>query len=148
MKNYKTIILITLLIIILGSINSYSQNDNKKKFRTLVKQKLMEKLDISDSIADKYINLYNKNREDIKKLQQEKRTLMKDIEDNFDAADISDKIDRLVDIDLQIDKIKKEFINEAKTFLTPKQIAQSIIFQRNLKLFLAKEIKKKKKSQD
>ena len=142
-KFYLTLVTLLLLITFINNV-SYSQNDNKGKFKALVKEKLIEKLSISDSIADIYMGLYTKNANEIKKLNQEKRELMKEIENNYDALDIQDKIDRLLAIDIQIDNIKKEFINELKSFLTPKQIAQSIIFQRNLRLYLQKEIKKRK----
>ena len=142
-KFYLTLVTLLLLITFINNV-SYSQNDNKGKFKALVKEKLIEKLSISDSIADIYMGLYTKNANEIKKLNQEKRELMKEIENNYDASDIQDKIDRLLAIDIQIDNIKKEFITELNSFLTPKQIAQSIIFQRNLRLYLQKEIKKRK----
>ena len=142
-KTYFTILTVLMLLVFVNNY-SYSQNDNKGKFRAVIKQKLMEKLSISDSVAENYLNLYARNAGEIKKLVKERRDLLKEIENNFDASDMQDKIDRLFAIDLQIDSIKKDFVNELKTFLSPKQIAQSIIFQRNLRTYLQKEIRKKK----
>jgi len=68
---------------------------------------------------------------------------MESIESNLDAADMNTKTDRLFEIDKSIENSKNEFYDNLKTIFNYKQIAQTLIFQRNLKQFLKKELKKR-----
>jgi len=143
MKNIKTKLILLFLIVIVSQNFIYSQIDNKKKLQRIIRQKFIEKLEISDSLGDKFFKIYNKSINDIRALNKEKKDLMESIESNLDASDMSSKTDRLFEIDQQIENSKKDFYNELKTIFTYKQIAQTIIFQRNLKQFLNKEIRKR-----
>jgi hypothetical protein len=143
MKNLKIKLFLIILIILIGQSLIYSQNDNKRKLQKIIKQKFIEKLDISDSLGDKFFKIYNKSLNDIKTLNKEKKDLMESIENNLDASDMNTKTDRLFEIDQQIENSKKDFYNELKTLFSYKQIAQTIIFQRNLKQFLKKEMRKR-----
>jgi hypothetical protein len=109
----------------------------------IIRQKFIEKLEISDSLGDKFFKIYNKSINDIRVLNKEKKDLMESIENNLDASDMSSKTDRIFEIDQQIENSKKDFYNELKTIFNYKQIAQTIIFQRNLKQFLNKELRKR-----
>ena len=143
MKNIKTKLILLFLIVIVSQNFIYSQIDNKKKLQRIIRQKFIEKLEISDSLGDKFFKIYNKSINDIRALNKEKKDLIESIENNLDASDMSSKTDRLFEIDQQIENSKKDFYNELKTIFTYKQIAQTIIFQRNLKQFLNKEIRKR-----
>ena len=143
MKNIKLKLILLFLIVIFTQNFIYSQIDNKKKLQRIIRQKFIEKLEISDSLGDKFFKIYNKSINDIRALNKEKKDLMESIESNLDASDMSSKTDRLFEIDQQIENSKKDFYNELKTIFTYKQIAQTIIFQRNLKQFLNKEIRKR-----
>ncbi|HEY5124022.1 MAG TPA: hypothetical protein VIK14_09830 [Ignavibacteria bacterium] len=148
MKN-KISKLVFLIILIFATFNLLNaQNDNLKKYQKLLKAKITEKLNISDSLADKYFEFFNQSREGIKKLNKEKIEIIQSIEDNPESSDISTKIDRLLEIDQLIENYKKEYFNNLKTIFSPSQIAKSIIFQKNLRQFLKKEIKKKSNKRD
>jgi hypothetical protein len=143
MKNIKTKLILIFLIVIVSQNFIYSQIDNKKKMQRIIRQKFIEKLEISDSLGDKFFKIYNKSINDIRVLNKEKKDLMESIENNLDASDMSSKTDRIFEIDQQIENSKKDFYNELKTIFNYKQIAQTIIFQRNLKQFLNKELRKR-----
>ncbi len=143
MKNIKTKLILVFLIVIVSQNFIYSQIDNKKKLQRIIRQKFIEKLEISDSLGDKFFKIYNKSINDIRVLNKEKKDLMESIENNLDASDMSSKTDRIFEIDQQIENSKKDFYTELKTIFNYKQIAQTIIFQRNLKQFLNKELRKR-----
>ncbi len=135
--------LLILLIFIFGfSFSVYSQEDtlnigSKHKLRKVIKEKLMKKLEIDEITAEKFTKLYNEQIKLIVEYNKNKREIMKSIEENPDSKDVMNKIEELIEIDSKIIKARKDFISELQKFLTPKQIAQSIIFQKNLrKLFV------------
>lgn len=138
---YKKILI--LLIFVIGfNITLQAQEDSsmtgsRKKLRKAIKEKFMQKLDIDEATANKFFDLFNEQKKVMKEYSKNKMQLMKSIEDNPDAGDVMSKINQIMEIDDKINKSRKDFIAELQKFLTPKQIAQSIIFQKNLrKLFL------------
>jgi hypothetical protein len=137
--------IIFLIIIIAGfNISLKAQEDStltnsRTRFRKAIKEKLMEKLNIDDATANKVIKLSNEQKKQVAEYTKEKRQTIKYIEDNPDADNIMSKINGLLDLDDKINKSRKDFIEELKTILTPKQIAQSIIFQKNLRKLFLKE---------
>ena len=152
MKNYKLMktikikLLFVLMVILITQNLLYCQNDNRKKMQKIIKQKFIEKLAISDTLGEKFFELYEKSTKEIKALNKEKKDLMEEIENNLDAQDMKSKTDRLFEIDRLIENSKMEFYNNLKAIFTYKQIAQTLIFQRNLKQFLKNEIKKKERN--
>lgn len=135
--------IVILLVFIVGlNISLQAQEDtsmtgSRHKLKKAVKEKIMEKLDIDEATANKFFSLFNEHKKVINDYNKNKKQLMKSIEENPDANDVMTKINELIEIDDKINKSRKDFIVELQKFLTPKQIAQSIIFQKNLrKLFL------------
>ncbi|MCX6164243.1 MAG: hypothetical protein NTU73_05185 [Ignavibacteriae bacterium] len=128
--------IIILLIFVIGlNISLKAQEDtsmtgSRQKLKKVIKEKLMEKLNIDESTANKFFKLFNEQRKVTNEYNKDKRQLMKSIEENPDASDVMTKINELIEIDDKINKSRKEFIMDL-------QKAQSIIFQKNLrKLFL------------
>lgn len=142
--------IIIILIFIIGiNFSLQAQDDTtgtetKQKFKKAVKEKLMQKLDIDKTTADKLWKLFNEQKKVLKTYNQNKKELMKSIEENPDASDVMQKINDLTEIDDKINKSNKNFINELQKFLTPKQIAQTISFQNNLRKLLHRERGKNK----
>lgn len=128
-----------LLIFILGlNVPLIAQEDtsnlsSRQKIRKAIKEKLMNKLEINEETADKFMNLYNEQVKVVKEFNKERKDLMKSIEDNPGAPDVMTKINDLITIEDKITKSKKDFIADLQKFLSPKQIAQVLIFQKNLK---------------
>ena len=139
-KIKSKLVLLTILMLLMFSI-SYAQNNNLKKYQKLLKQKLTVKLEISDTLADKYFEFFKISRNEIKKLNKERNETMEAIEENPESLDINAKIERLLEIDQSVENSKKDFIKNLKTIFTPAQIAKTIIFQRNLQKFLKNQIK-------
>lgn len=150
MKNITLIAAFVILVI--GNISNAQfekKNDNdKRQFRmqidTLMKQKLMEKLDMSESTADKYVSAFRENNNRIKELMKEKKAVMKSIEADPEAADIITKLDKAFDIDSRIIETRRAFIKDISTYLTPQQIAKSMILKKNFNREFKDQIRKHK----
>jgi len=65
MKTFKISLFFLILIVFIGQNLVYGQNDNRKKMQKIIKQKFIEKLDISDSLGEKFFDLYNKSQKEI-----------------------------------------------------------------------------------
>jgi hypothetical protein len=137
MKTLNILFLIFILGIALNNANS--QDDSKEKFKKLLKTKIAQKLEISDTLADKYLELLIKHRQELKQINKDKKATMNEIEEDPDAPNISEKIELLLSYNDKISLLNKTFLNNIKEFLTPKQIALSIIFQKNLIKFFQKQ---------
>ncbi|HCN37696.1 MAG TPA: hypothetical protein DIS94_08305 [Bacteroidetes bacterium] len=105
----------------------------------------MEKLSIDENTADKYLTLTKNFQSSIRTLSSNQRKIYKELESNLDSPDLSSKIDEITNIDIQIANQKKEYYNNLKSIFTPKQIAQSIILQRDLFKKVKSEVDKRKK---
>jgi Spy/CpxP family protein refolding chaperone len=148
-QNFKILImhnkfLFCLLIILFFSSLIRAQEDSalinsRKQLKKVIKEKLIQKLDINEETADKFIKLFNEERKTVGEYSKEKRNIMKYLEDNPDSKDAMDKINELLAIDDKISKSRKDFIEELKKILTPQQIAKALIFQKNLRKMFYKD---------
>lgn len=146
----KIIKLIFVLLILFNFSNSFAQKDShKKQFRekidSVMKQKLIENADLDSTSANKFIETYNESNKQIRKIVKEKRSQMDKIENDLNAADMETKIARLIELETSVLELKKGFITDLKSFLTPQQIAKTIIMRKNLEKVMRKEINKREK---
>lgn len=140
----KTILLFFVLFI---STQVFAQNPSEGPREELLKvkmEKFMELLQVDSETAIKYFKAAQENRKAINKLNKKRANLMDDIESNLDAADLGSKLDQMEDIELSIANQRISFLNELKTILTPKQIAQAIILEKKFGKKLKEEIGKRK----
>lgn len=147
MKNIKLFILVISLVLFIGT-NAYSQKDSSRsngKLRKVVKEKLMERVGLDESTADKLIEMTAEHRKEMKDFQKKRKELAEYIFDNPSNSNIGSKLDELFDVENKIHKAKSDHYLNLKSFLTPAQIAQSMTFQKDLLKFMKKEIDKKKK---
>ena len=136
--------------VLLTGTGSYSQTDTtrangKEKLKKIVKVKLMEKMSIDDATATKIMELSSANRKEIKELMKKEKELMDYIFDNPQSSDVGTKLEDLLEIENKINQSRNDNYAKLKTFLTPNQIAQSLVFQKELTKFLKKEMKLDKK---
>lgn len=113
--------------------------NSRKQLKKVIKEKLIEKLNIDDETANKFIKLFNDERKRVSEYSKEKRAIVKYLEDNPDASDAMNKINDLLAVDEKIIKSRKDFIDELKKILTPQQIAKALIFQKNLRKMFYKD---------
>lgn len=156
----RIIILILFLSIISGAGTSFAQpkdgkfdgkgdrKDFREKIQKLRKEKLIEKLNISETTADKVFDMEGEMVSEIRGYKEEKREIFKAIENNPDAADIDSKLNRILDLDVIIAETKKNYYSNLKEILTPKQIAQAMVLQMKFNKKLREQFKKKRKGKD
>ena len=104
----------------------------------------MEKLNLSESSADKYISAFRENNDKVKELMKEKKSLMRSIEANPEAPDIGTKLDQSFDIDNRIIETRRSFVKDVSSYLTPQQIAKSMILKKNFNKEFKNQIRKHK----
>ncbi|MCX6157846.1 MAG: hypothetical protein NTY74_07695 [Ignavibacteriae bacterium] len=147
------LLLLVLSFIVLTSTGSYSQNDTsraaaKEKLKKIVKEKLMEKMNLDDATATKFIELSTANRKEMKELRKKEKDLTDYIFDNPQSSDVGTKIEDLLEAQNKINQLRNDHYAKLKVFLTPTQIAQSMVFQKELVKFMKKEMKLEKKEKD
>lgn len=150
----KNILLLTFLIVFAfvnlcsAQFDNNSKDSDKKQFReqidSIMKQKLIEKLDLSESSADRYLTAFRENNSKIKVLLKEKKTIMKSIEADPEAADVGSKLDKSFEIDLRIIETRRAFIKDVSSYLTPQQIAKSMILKKNFNKEFKNQIRQHK----
>lgn len=140
----KFILPLLIVLVSLSALNAQPKkmNDELKKIR---KQKYMDAVSVDEATADKYFKAVDENFESIMKLNRQKKENMDYVERNPDASDVVSKIEETLDIESKILEKKKEFYTVLKTFLTPKQLGQSLVFQIKFAKELKKQIDKKKR---
>ncbi len=141
MKNFILIVIIFIVSFSAANAQPKKMTDELKKIR---KEKYLENVSVDDATADRYFELFDENFLAVKKLSKQKKENMEYIEKNIEAADVSSRIEEILDIDSKIVEKKKDLYTQLKTFLSPKQIAQSIIFQLKFNKELKNQIDKRK----
>ncbi len=138
--------IVLLLSVILISFSSLQAQPKKitDELKQIRKQKYLESVSVDDATADKYFEVYDENFGAIMKMNKQKKDNMEYIEKNIDASDVSTKLDEILDLDAKILEKKKDLYTQLKTLLSPKQLAQSVIFQLKFNKELRKQIDKKK----
>lgn len=137
------------LILAIYTTSLYAQRDTSgRKLKKVIREKLVEKIGIDETTADKVITLQSKHRKEIKELKKMQAEYLIDITENPESSDISSKLDAFVDCDSKIYQKRKEFLDELKSYLTPKQIAQMLSFSKDLSKFMKKEMKNKHRDSD
>lgn len=146
MKNFTGILLILFLF---SAGLSFAQRDGKKKnsdeLNRVLKQKVMEKLSFDEPTADKLISAYKENNKQMRIINKERKDIMESIELDPGSADIETKLDKMVENETKMAELRKSFFTELKTFLTPQQIAQTLILRKNFHKELRKQMGKQRK---
>jgi len=141
------ILLITILLLGLNAGESFSQRGNNNNFSDEIgkamKQKLMESVNLDEATANKFVELRKEKMKQMRDLMREKRDLMKQINDNPDAADIESKLNNILDLETKAIEVRRNHINEMKLFMTPQQIAKSMIFIKKFNKEFRNQIKQK-----
>ena len=145
-------ITLTLLLIVLLHNFSYAQDDDPKDFKErilkVVKEKLIEKLQIDEETAETVVDLETKSRNEISKLNKQRFSIYKYFEDNPEAEDIEQKLDELIDIEVKITEHREKLLTDLKQILTSQQIAQALVFQLKFTKYLREQIEKHKKNRE
>lgn len=146
MNIFKTILIV---LLILSANNSYSQTDKDKRkmnvqLDSLMIGKLTAVTGIDQATADKFIVIYKANNKQVRQLKKEKREVMDLIEADPSALDVAVKLDKLIELDYNLYENRKAFMENLKIFMTPQQIAGTIVFMKDFSKEFRKKFKKDK----
>ncbi|HAY33334.1 MAG TPA: hypothetical protein PK536_09925 [Ignavibacteria bacterium] len=147
MKTSLTLFIISMLIM---AVNVFSQQDSlkiqkKQELENLFKEKVKTNLNVDQFTADKLVESYKDNNLQMRTLRKEIKETYKSIESDPDAADMSSKLDKVIELEKKSVEQKEKFYNELKTFLTPQQIAKSFFMKKKFNKELRKELDKRGK---
>ena len=139
----KNIIFILGTLFMLCSLQANAQIDTQntkagKLIRESIRKKFIEYVRTDEQTTEKFFSDFRKNRKEINTLLRERRNIMKEIELNTDADDIQQKLERVSQIDKNIFNLKQEFSESLKAYLTPEQIAKTIIFEKKIRKIINK----------
>jgi len=127
---------------------SQKEHDGKKfndEIDTIMRQKLVERLGLDESSADKFVTTYKDNNKQIRMINKERKELFRSIELDPAATDMDSKLDKMLELETKIVDQKKIFFNELRLFLTPQQIAKTMLLRKNFEKKLRKEINNKRR---
>jgi len=145
----KNLIGIFLILFFFTTGFSFAQRDGKNKtsddLDRVLKQKVMEKLNFDESTADRLILAYKDNKKQMRIINKERKEIMESIELDPGATDIETKLDKMLEIETKMTDLRKNFFTDLKTFLTPQQIAKTLVLRKNFNKELRKQMGKQRK---
>lgn len=138
MKRYSLFFTV-FFILAFTFVNVFAQqdtSDSRQILKKAIKKKFIENLGLDKESADKFFRLYNESRKELNELTKKQKEIIEYINTNFDSPDISVKIDEMIENENKIFETRKNFINSLREFLTPQQIAKSIVMQIKMRKLL------------
>ncbi len=143
----------TIFLLLLMANPSFSQRDSmraemKEQLSKLMKERLVEKVGLSEITADRFMKALDENGTQVRALMKERRDLMDEIDFDPGAQDVEKKMDRTIEIDIKIAELRKSFKSELREFMSAQEIAKTMKFRKKFEKELKKEIRKKRGGPD
>lgn len=143
-KIYKYIIFVLGLLSFTWSSNTTAQkkNDIGEKIQKIKLEKLLNKLDLDESTSTVFVEKYKDFSKSLKALNKKRFQTYKLMTENLESGNGLDTlVDRLVNLENQLNQLKQDFAADLKTILTTKQLATMIIFERKFNSEILKLLK-------
>ena len=142
---------ILVLVAVLFVNLSYSQkcdkfSKHKEKMEAEKVAFITKKLDLSVDEAQKFWPIYNEMQEKKAELHKQKRILMKKFHNGFETmsdSDIEKGLDKSLNIDLEVEKMRIEYNDKFKKAIGVKKTALFYESEREFRKTLLRNIKKK-----
>jgi Spy/CpxP family protein refolding chaperone len=103
--------------------------DRYKKIR------MVEVLNLDEETGVKLVSRYTKHRERMKEIESDRADLVEKLEtmtqSGTSEAEYQRVFNEIYEIEKKISEARKKFLDELKEFLTSKQIAQYMVFERD-----------------
>lgn len=152
MKKFTSYILIVTAVLLMTNV-SFAQKENERKnfsdeIGNVMKQKLMDNAKFDEATADKFINLLRENNKQLRVYNKEKLELMQSINLDPEAPDMESKLEKIIELDTKILDLRKSHYNELKTFLSPQQIAKSMVFTKKFAKEFRKQMRNRKNNRN
>ncbi len=99
------------------------------------KVRLMDALKLDEETSVRFMARYNKQLEDLRQIGKERNTIVDRIETlvkqgGTDAV-VQSSIDDLTKVEAKLAGVRQNFLSDLHSILTPRQIAQYVVFERD-----------------
>lgn len=106
-----------------------------ERLESYKKIRMIEALKLDEETGLKLVQRYNKHRESIKELENDRANLVNKLETQLNAnagdGELQKTFNEFFEIEKKIAEARKKYIEELKEIFTNKQIAEYMIFERN-----------------
>lgn len=106
-----------------------------ERLESYKKVRMLETLKLEEETALKLISRYDKHRQAIRELDEERKTLIDKLEEKVNAGASDSEFQKLFselrEVEKKIFEARTKYISELKEILTAKQLAEYLIFERN-----------------
>ncbi|MBW7887935.1 MAG: hypothetical protein H3C35_06195 [Bacteroidetes bacterium] len=153
----KTIFISFLLVVTVTFSQAQMRGRNQsehgpfEKIEELKKVKMIEALGLSEDQSVKLIARYNKHRETMKAIENDRSDLVDKLEEQINANSSNEEFDKtfaaLGEIDSRMRDARRTYLESLKEVLSKKQLAQYFVFERNFARDIrnmAKDIQRKR----
>ena len=153
----KHIILLIMGVLLIS--NSIAQEDKKKdrrseKMEMMTVWKLTEHLKLTEKQGEKFFPRFRGHREELEKIHQEQRQLMKTLQEKIERGDeikdneINSQVDNLAELEKRKLEFQKKYILDLEGVLNNAQRAKLIGFERRLRQEVKDQMKEHRKEKD
>ena len=125
----------------------FAQDDDfRSKIEKIKIEKLVTKLELDKPTEEVFVRKYKDFYQTIGELNKRRAKIVRQIEKNREQSEALDTlIDRMLEVEQEITTQRKNYAEDLKTYLTMKQIATLIIFEKNFALELRKILREYRK---
>lgn len=129
-----TVLFITLCAAQPGEMMGERPHRQMERLDRYKKIRMVEALKLDDETGLKLVSRYNKHRERVKELEEERSKvidkLYSQIQSNASEAELQKTFSEYFEIERKTLDSRKKFLDELKEIFTAKQIAEYIVFER------------------
>ncbi|MFZ4619020.1 MAG: hypothetical protein ACOYNS_00565 [Bacteroidota bacterium] len=109
------------------------------------KIRMIEALKLDEETGLKLVGRYNKHRENVKQLEENRAALVEKLEaqlkSNAADSELQRSFNEFYEIEKKIGESRKKFLEDLKEIFTNKQIAEYMVFERNFMTDLRNTVK-------
>ncbi|MFN3874179.1 MAG: hypothetical protein ACK4R9_14365 [Ignavibacterium sp.] len=150
----KYLIMLILLAAVLNPLNAQERRDHRKmdsKIEQLEKVKLIEALNLTEEQSVRFFARRNEFRKEIEKLERRSDDLIRILEEQLDEPEVNNKLaeqkkllNEFLDIRIQIENKRKQFILSLNDILTIEQMCRLVVFEKKFRDEIRKILMKRK----
>ena len=106
----------------------------RKRIKTIKIWQLTEAVELTTEQSEKFFPVYNKHQNDHEKLQEERLSLIRKLDELSEKTDVSESeikktLDQLSEIDNKLISLRKSFQSEISGVLSIRQVAKLLVFE-------------------
>jgi len=150
MKNIIFVILIFLIAIPVIAQEHRERRMMDSKIEQLEKVKLIEALNLTEEQSIRFFARRNEHRKEIEKLEMRTEEILRDLENltedsnDRNVAEQKRLLNEFLDIRIQIENKRKQFIQSLSDILSPEQVSKLVVFEKKFRDEIRKILMKRK----